>query len=113
MDGYYLQYLLGLQTDYAKYKGVFIDSTLPDRAFQRGWRVLCEAYKEIVVWTQPMVLPLWSSGKFEYFTNEGADFQNALYYLLTESWRAKLCRRCQKYFIAEKAAQIFLLDFMQ
>ena len=33
------------------------------------------------------------------------DFQNAIYCLMLESWRAKTCPNCRKYFVAAKSAQ--------
>ena len=33
-------------------------------------------------------------------------FQAAIYCLMCESWRAKSCRNCQKYFVADKSAQV-------
>ena len=35
----------------------------------------------------------------------GCPFQRALYYLMQERWRAMLCRQCNKYFVADKAAR--------
>lgn len=35
----------------------------------------------------------------------GCQFQTAIYYLVQERWRAKVCPQCRKYFVADKAAQ--------
>ena len=35
----------------------------------------------------------------------GCQFQSAIYYLMQERWRAKVCPQCRKYFVADKAAQ--------
>ena len=51
------------------------------------------------------VVPAWGKSQFEYVAVN--DFQKAVYTLLLESWRAKICRRCKRYFIAEKNAQAF------
>jgi hypothetical protein len=47
----------------------------------------------------------WRTGHFVY--QPVRDFQSAVYALWKESWRAKLCRRCSRYFIAGKPAQNF------
>jgi hypothetical protein len=47
----------------------------------------------------------WDEGVFTY---EGAcDFQRALYLLFRESWRARICEKCNARFIAKRAAQKF------
>jgi len=45
----------------------------------------------------------WDEGVFTY---EGAcNFQRALYLLFRESWRARVCEKCDAKFIARRAAQ--------
>jgi hypothetical protein len=47
----------------------------------------------------------WDEGVFRY---EGAcDFQRALYLLFLDSWRARVCEKCEAKFIAARAAQKF------
>ncbi len=47
----------------------------------------------------------WDEGVFRY---QGAcDFQRALYLLFLDSWRARLCEKCNAKFIATRAAQKF------
>jgi hypothetical protein len=106
VDGRYLQYVLGLETRYAVDPPAgLIDATLPDQAFRVGWTVLSSEHEGVYSAGGASVLPQWRSSKFEYVSS--IDFQKAVYLLLSESWRAKVCRRCGKYFIADKAAQIF------
>jgi hypothetical protein len=106
MDGRYLEYLLGLETRYAvDPPGGLIDATLPNQAFRDGWIALRRQYQGVYCAGAASVLPQWRSSKFEYVSSN--DFQKAVYLLLSESWRAKVCRRCGKYFIADKAAQVF------
>ncbi len=106
VDGRYLQYVLGLETRYAADPPYgLIDAALPTQAFHKGWLALWQAYKGVYCVGTAMPLPSWSSNKFEYVGSN--DFQKAVYLLLSESWRAKVCRRCTKYFIADKAAQVF------
>jgi hypothetical protein len=45
----------------------------------------------------------WDEGVFRY---QGAcDFQRALYVLFRESWRARICEKCETKFIARRVAQ--------
>jgi hypothetical protein len=47
----------------------------------------------------------WDEGVFRY---QGAcDFQRALYLLFLDSWRARVCEKCEAKFIAARAAQKF------
>ncbi len=106
VDGRYLQYVLGLETRYTvDPPGGLTDATLPDQAFRNGWTVLSREHKGVYCAGGATVLPQWRSSKFEYMSS--IDFQRAVYLLLSESWRAKVCRRCSKYFIADKPAQMF------
>ena len=45
----------------------------------------------------------WDEGVFVY--RGLSDFQNALYLLFRESWRARVCEHCGNKFIAKRAAQ--------
>jgi hypothetical protein len=103
-DSRYLEYLLGLETRYAVAPPAgFLDSTLPTQGFADGWLVLYKKHKGLYCVPSVSVAPSWKSAKFEYLC--ARDFQRGVYELLIESWRARLCRRCRKYFIADKAAQ--------
>jgi len=53
----------------------------------------------------PRVLTDWESG--ELLCELGTDFQRAVYELFRQSWRARICRECQKLFIAAKHPQMF------
>ncbi len=55
--------------------------------------------------SRPVLYPRWSTGEIAY--DPGNDFQRALYLLLRESWRAKICARCSTYFVAGKPAQLY------
>jgi hypothetical protein len=50
-------------------------------------------------------LPDWATGQFEY--RPACDFQRALHLLFRNSWRAKVCARCRKCFVADKPAQLY------
>jgi hypothetical protein len=106
VDGRYLQYVLGLETRYAvDPPHGLIDAVLPTQAFREGWLVLRKEHEGVYCSGPANPLPNWRSNKFEYVGSN--DFQKAVYQLLSESWRARVCRRCGKYFIADKAAQVF------
>lgn len=47
----------------------------------------------------------WDAGTFRY--HGSCDFQRALYLLLLDSWRARVCEKCEAKFIAARAAQKF------
>ena len=47
----------------------------------------------------------WEEGVFRY--EGGCDFQRALYLLFLDSWRARVCKKCDAKFIAARAAQKF------
>lgn len=106
VDGRYLQYVLGLETRYAVDPPYgLLDAVLPTQAFQEGWWALLKEHEGVYCSGSPSPLPSWRSNKFDYVGSN--DFQNGVYQLLSESWRARVCRRCGKYFIADKAAQVF------
>ena len=49
--------------------------------------------------------PHWRSGEFRYYPQK--DFQRAVYLLFLQSWRAKLCVRCGRYFIADRPPRLY------
>lgn len=51
------------------------------------------------------VRPDWQRGEFQYRPKN--NFQAAIYLLWRQSWRAKSCRWCRKYFVADKPAQMY------
>jgi hypothetical protein len=53
----------------------------------------------------PKVMIDWESG--EVLCQLRTDFQCAVYSLFRQSWRARICRECQKLFIAAKHPQMF------
>jgi hypothetical protein len=78
---------------------------MPNQAFMDGWLALRRQHEGVYCVTDASVLPDWRSGKFEYVSSK--DFRRAVYLLLSESWRAKVCRKCGTYFVADKGAQVF------
>lgn len=53
----------------------------------------------------PEVQPDWRTGGFLY--SPITDFQRAVSMLHHESWRAKVCVNCGRYFVADKSAQTY------
>jgi hypothetical protein len=105
-EGLYLNYLLGLDRNFIMHEpGTYRDPLLPDEAFGQGWAELRKKYPGGYSSSPANVVPAWGKSRFEYIAAN--DFQEAVYALLRESWRAKICRMCKKYFIAEKSAQAF------
>jgi hypothetical protein len=47
--------------------------------------------------------PVWSTGRFEYRAK--AEFHRVLYALWRESWRARRCPQCSRYFVAATPKQ--------
>lgn len=53
----------------------------------------------------PKIMADWESG--EVFFELRTDFQRAVYALFRQSWRARVCRECQKLFVAVRHPQMF------
>jgi hypothetical protein len=51
------------------------------------------------------VTPDWRLGSFRY--DAETDFRKAMYALFRQSWRAKVCPKCEKYFVAAKPARFY------
>jgi hypothetical protein len=49
--------------------------------------------------------PDWRTGTFRY--DPDTEFHRAVYALFRQSWRAKVCPRCAKYFIGDKPPQVY------
>lgn len=47
----------------------------------------------------------WDTGRNKYQCD--SEFQSALFALMQESWKARNCHHCKKYFIADKTAQMY------
>jgi hypothetical protein len=106
LDGPYLNYLLGLDVKYSDLAELgYTDAVLPDYAeLPKAWARLRETFPTARV-TPASVIPDWTSGQILYQPSN--QFQRALKMLFLESWRARICRRCHKFFVADKNAQAF------
>jgi hypothetical protein len=70
-----------------------------------AWEKIKSVHPDADVGTAPAAFPHWKSGNFTYVPQ--IDFQEALYALFRESWRAKVCAHCSTYFVADKPAQLY------
>jgi hypothetical protein len=55
--------------------------------------------------TARAIRPDWRTGNFRY--EPDTDFRRAVYLLFRQSWRAKICSRCSRYFVADKPPQLY------
>jgi|ERR1700722_2899448 len=100
----YLSVLLGLDVRFADQPEIQFWS-FQRKSLHKAWDQLRRAYPEISISTRPVVDPVWGLANFTYGSVN--NFQSAVYQLFLENWRAKVCSRCSKHFIAGKAAQIY------
>lgn len=105
-----LAYLLGIiaPSDFVRIE--YIPAAVGMHWFEREARATSHAYNSLLQshpereWrTHSMVCPVWGRLDFEY--SPRGDFEAALWALIGESWRARLCGQCRRYFIADKPAQ--------
>ena len=104
LESGHLDILLGLRLVFAD-QSEETHWSYQTRALNEAWAKLKETYPDIGVGLRPVVAPNWGTGAFSYAPTN--DFQRAIYQLFLESWRAKMCPRCSRYFIADKPGQIY------
>jgi hypothetical protein len=104
LENGHLDVLLGLNLAFADHPELEYWSP-QNRTLHESWAGLRDSYQKIGVGIRPVVAPTWGTGTFSYTPIN--DFQRAIYQLFLESWRAKTCSRCSKYFISDKPAQIY------
>jgi hypothetical protein len=78
---------------------------VPNNDLIEACRCVRRAYPNAIIASSPTVAPYWPTGNFVYIPQN--DFQRAVYSLFRESWRARTCRTCTAYFIAQKPAQLY------
>jgi hypothetical protein len=100
----YLIVLLGLDVRFADEPEVQFWSSQRQKLHE-AWAQLRRVHPEISIGIRPVLNPIWGLASFSY--SPVNDFQKAVYQLFMESWRAKVCSRCSRYFIAQKPAQIY------
>lgn len=102
------QFLLGLSSeaerafDYAK-QGTLLSPPL--KALGEAFSALLAEFPEATCLRQLHVGMRWSCGDF--FILPENDFQRAIYLLFRQSWRARVCSRCETYFTANRPNQPF------
>jgi hypothetical protein len=69
------------------------------------WALMCDRATRRYFPTWPWFVADWARGEFSY--EPGNDFQRAVYALFRQSWRARICRECQRLFVAKKHPQMF------
>src|SRR5581483_4524753 len=73
---------------------------MPQGRFQTVWRRIRSHVPDATPGSFATVFPSWPSGQFVYMPRNR--FQEGLYLLFRESWRARICGSCQAHFVAEK-----------
>jgi len=70
-----------------------------------AWRVVVKQFPTAVMEGRVQIGMLWKMGDFSLVPDN--DFQRAFYLLFRQSWRARVCPRCKRFFVARKPKQIF------
>jgi hypothetical protein len=70
-----------------------------------AWQEVLSRFKTAATTGGIQVKVLWSYGDFAFVPEN--DFQRAIYILFRQSWRARICPRCQMYFVARRPKQMF------
>lgn len=84
-----------------------IDSPGLYAPWQAAFEVIREAYPraDVIGGGFSLLFADWRTGTFEYQPEN--DFQRAVFVLFREGWRAKVCARCSRCFIASKPMQTY------
>lgn len=112
-DGNCLRFLLGFEME-ALGGGLFgmtlWKSDLPPKPPARpGWNIKWLGADDDEPWISdfPRGRPVIDGSTGAITWSFGCTFQNTLYDLMQDRWRAMICPQCHKYFIADKTAQKF------
>jgi hypothetical protein len=102
LDGPYLNYLLGLDVNFASHEpGQYVDCVLPDRAFTDAWIELTKTYPSAYVTSQSLVVPVWRTGQFVFVSAD----KSAQTYCSTRCSGGNKLLRGRKYW-REKGARL-------
>ena len=104
--GFSHEFLLGL-TDYneeAKGGGLRFLTPWP-AALERAWGDILGGFPTAAVEGRVEISMLWGVGDLSLVPQN--DFQRAFYLLFRQSWRARVCPRCNMFFVARRPRQIF------
>jgi hypothetical protein len=70
-----------------------------------AWEEILSRFKTVATRGGIQIKVLWNYGDFAFVPEN--DFQRAIYILFRQSWRARICPRCQMYFVARRPKQTF------
>lgn len=93
-------YLLGL-IDSEEFHTLWLSG--PEALFELWAARSTKATNSTVSISHSFILPVWGNVGLRFYAQ--GDFEAALWALFRESWRARVCGQCKRYFIAAKAAQ--------
>lgn len=79
-------------------------SCLPLELFE-SWREILRQFPTARPESRREIRVLWSYGDFSLVP--GNDLERAFYLLFRQSWRARVCPRCKKFFVARRPKQTF------
>jgi hypothetical protein len=71
-----------------------------------AWRVIVKQFPTAIPESRVQIGTLWKRGDFSFIPDNN-DFQKAFYLLFRQSWRARVCPRSKRFFVARKPKQIF------
>jgi hypothetical protein len=74
-------------------------------ALHDAWQEVLSRFKTAATSGGIQLKALWSHGDFAFVPEN--DFQRAMYILFRQSWRARICPRCQMFFVARRPKQMF------
>ena len=104
------EFLLGIM-DYneeacerAKNEGFDLNLTRPI-ALDMIWQEIFNQFPTVAVEGRVEISMLWRMGDFSLVPHN--DFQRAFYLLFRQNWKARVCPRCNMFFVARKPKQIF------
>lgn len=77
----------------------------PRGRYERLWQHIQRQVPGATPASITRVFPSWPSGQFVY--NPENEFQEGLYLLFRENWRARICIQCHCHFIADKRQRLY------
>ena len=106
LSGFAHEFLLGLM-DYNEQalNGEFNLGIVRPLALDRVWHEIRGRFPTVAVEGRVEIRVLWEMGDFSFVPQN--DFQRAFYLLFRQNWRARMCPRCELFFVARKPKQIF------
>jgi hypothetical protein len=107
-DGYNTQLLFGT-LGYDEVQNILTNKVHVSLELEEALAPLTNTYRGLCVPSGPQPFaqfwPDWSSGNVAYVSQ--INFQRAVWLFFRDSWRAKVCPKCSRYFFAQKSAQLY------